>query len=228
MSARIESVFDADAAGVAERLRTILVAVHTPAGGGSGTIWGRDGLVVTNSHVVPSDRAEVVTHDGSRLAARLVARDPSRDLALLRVDARFEATAEARDTKSLRVGELVFAMGNPWGEPGVLTRGIVVAKGPATVENDVPLDEAIRADVRLAPGNSGGPLADAAGRVAGISSMIAGGMAIAVPADAVVDFVEGKGAGFLGISGRGVPLPPVIAASYFKHACGGPQWAEGR
>ena len=214
MSGPERVTFEADAAAVADRLRAIMVAVRADAGGASGTIWGRDGLVVTNSHVVQSGHAEVVTYDGKRLAARLVARDPSRDLATLRVDAVFEETAVARDTASLRVGELVFAMGNPWGEPGVLTRGIVIARGPATVENEVPLDEAIRADVRLAPGNSGGPLADAAGRVAGINSMIAGGMAIAVPADAVVDFVEGKGAGFLGISGRAVPLPPAIAASY--------------
>ncbi|MFN0145025.1 MAG: S1C family serine protease [Dehalococcoidia bacterium] len=214
MSGPLAPSFEAGAAAVAEHLRAIMVTVRTPAGGGSGTVWARDGLVVTNNHVVQGDGAEVVTHDGKRLAGRLAARDPSRDLATLRVDAVFGETAVARDTESLRVGEIVFAMGNPWGERGVLTRGIVVARGPATVENEVPIEEAIRADVRLAPGNSGGPLADSAGRVAGINSMIAGGMAIAVPSNAVIDFVEGKGAGFLGISGRAVPLPPAIAASY--------------
>jgi serine protease Do len=206
--------FAAESAALAAHLRAIMVAVRSPSGGGSGTIWGRDGLVLTNSHVVPGQEAEVVTHDGRNLSARLVARDPARDLASLRVAAEFDEVARPRETATLRVGELVFAMGNPWGVPGVLTRGIVIAKGPATVENEVPLEEAIRADVRLAPGNSGGPLADAAGRVAGINAMIAGGMAVAVPADAVAGFVEGKGVGFLGISGRAVPLPPAIAASY--------------
>jgi serine protease Do len=206
--------YAAESATLAAHLRAIMVAVRSPSGGGSGTVWGGDGLIVTNSHVVPGRDAEVVTHDGRHLSARLVARDPARDLASLRVAAEFDEAARPRDTSTLRVGELVFAMGNPWGVPGVLTRGIVIAKGPATVENEVPLEEAIRADVTLAPGNSGGPLADAAGRVAGINAMIAGGMAIAVPADAVVDFVDGKGVGFLGISGKAVPLPAAIAASY--------------
>lgn len=209
-SAAMEAASD----DLARHLRSIMVAVRSRAGGGSGTIWGRDGLVITNNHVVYGEKAEVVTADGRTYAAEVVAREPEVDLASLRVSAEFDAAAEPRDTTSLRVGELAFAMGNPWGQPGVLTRGIIVSRGAATIENQVPLEDAIRADVRLAPGNSGGPLADASGRVIGINSMIAGAMAIAVPADTVARFLAGKASAFLGITGQPVPLPVAIAASY--------------
>lgn len=206
-----------DAAGdVAERLRRALVAVRSSEGGGSGTIWREDGLIVTNHHVVPGDRAEVQLPDDRILAARVIAREPEHDLAALQVEATGLTAAEAGDSSAIRPGQLVFAAGNPWGLRGTVTAGIVVSTGKATIENGIPLDEAVRANVRLAPGNSGGPLADAAGRVIGINAMIAGGMAIAVPAHIVTRFLAGElpGRGFLGISGRTIPLPPAIAASY--------------
>lgn len=203
----------ADWAQLAGRLRAILVTVRSPAGGGSGTAWTHDGLVVTNSHVVRGDVATVVMHDGRALRAAVVVREPAADIAVLRVDARFVEVAVPREGGEVRVGELAFAIGNPWGQEGVLTRGIVVGRGPGGVENAVPLADAIRADVRLAPGNSGGPLADAAGRVIGVNAMITGGMAVAVPADLVDGLVHGRRPD-VGIAGRGVPLPPVIAASF--------------
>jgi len=200
---------------LAASLRSILVSVRSRAGGGSGTAWGRDGLIVTNHHVVPSDEAEVRLADDRVLRASVVRRAPDADLAALRVDAVLADVAVPRAEPHLRVGELVFAMGNPWAEQGVITHGIVTGRGPATLENALPLSDAIQADVRLAPGNSGGPLADAAGRVVGINSMIAGGMGIAVPVATVERFLAGKeDAGFLGIAARPVPLPEAIAASY--------------
>src|SRR5579884_3429054 len=95
-------------------------------------------------------------------------------------------------------------------------RSAIRGVGGAAVEGQVPLPEAIRADVRLAPGNSGGPLADAEGRVIGINAMIAGGMAVAVPSNTASRFAAGDapGQGFLGIAAVPVPLPPAIAASY--------------
>jgi serine protease Do len=203
------------AAAIAERLKDSLVAVRSRAGGGSGTIWSRDGLIVTNSHVVPGEKAEVLTRDDRRFEAALVARDELRDLAALRIDAPGLDAVEVGDSTALRVGEIVLAVGNPWGRRGVVSAGIVMSIGEATEENRVPLYEAIRADVQLAPGSSGGPLADARGRVIGINTMIAGGMAVAVPSNVVARFVAAGGSlrGFLGIAGRAVPLPPVVAAS---------------
>jgi serine protease Do len=197
-------------------LRGVLVAVRSPQGGGSGTVWREDGLIVTNSHVVPGQRAEVQLADAGVRDARVVAREPEHDLAALRIEATGLAAAEPGDSANLRPGQLVFAAGNPWGQRGYVGAGIIVSKGHATIENGVPLEEAVRADVRLAPGNSGGPLADAAGRVIGINAMIAGGMAIAVPAHIVTRFLAGElpGRGFLGIRGRAIPLPPAVAASF--------------
>jgi serine protease Do len=207
------TAIDRAAAALAEGLRAVLVAVRSAAGGGSGTAWTADGLVVTNHHVVPGGRAEVQLPDGRRLGASVRRRDPALDLALLDVGQPLEAVATPGSSADLRVGELVFAAGNPWGEPGVVTRGILSARGPSSVEGSVPLAEALRADVRLAPGNSGGPLADARGRVVGINAMIAGGMAIAVPVEAVQELVAGPPLpARIGISGRAVPLPPAIAA----------------
>jgi serine protease Do len=205
--------FAADWERLAEGLRAVLVTVRSPAGGGSGTAWTQDGVVVTNSHVVRGDRPVVVTRDGREHQAALVAREAEADIAVLRIDAEFPDVAVPREGERVRIGELAFAIGNPWGQEGVLTRGIVVGRGPGGIENAVPLADAIRADVRLAPGNSGGPLADAAGRVIGVNSMITGGMAVAVPADLVDAVVHGRRA-VLGITGRAIPLPPVIAASY--------------
>ena len=204
------------AAGVAAALRNQLVAVRSRQGGGSGTTWRDDGLIVTNNHVVPGDSAEVQLPDDRVLPAKVVAREPEHDLAALRIEAHGLTAAIPGDSAAIRPGQLVFAAGNPWGLRGTVTAGIVVSTGRATIENGVPLEEAVRANVRLAPGNSGGPLADAAGRVIGINAMIAGGMAIAVPAHIVTRFLAGElpGRGFLGISGRAIPLPPAVAASY--------------
>ena len=204
---------------IAAALRRSVVAVRSRRGGGAGTIWAEDGLIVTNSHVVPDDRAEIVTGDDRELAAQVVARDPERDLAALRVTAEGLPAVTAGDSGAVRVGQLALAVGHPWGQRGSVTAGIILSVNGATEENRVPLREAIRADLRLAPGNSGGPLADARGHVIGINAMISGGMAVAVPSNAVARLVASESAGqaergFLGIAAVPVPLPPAIAASY--------------
>lgn len=207
----------AESGELAARLNRSLVTVRSRAGGGSGTVWTAGGLIVTNNHVVPGDHAEVVTSDDRVLDARLVARDSSVDLALLRVDAAGLEPVEAGDSAALRPGQFVYAIGNPWGQRGSVTAGIVLTTNASTVENGVPLEHVIRADLRLAPGNSGGPLVDAGGRVIGINAMIAGGMAVAIPSNTVVEFVakasEGE-PGFLGVTLQQVQVPHAIAASY--------------
>ena len=169
-------------ARLAEALRASVVEVRTPgAGHGAGTIWRSDGTIVTNHHVVPGDRAEVVLSDGRRLPAVVVGRDPRNDLAVLEVAAGGLPAVTVGDAAGLRCGELVVAVGHPFGIRGAVTLGVVSAALPPRPV-PLPVRELIRADVLLGPGNSGGPLADARGRVVGINAMVAGGLALAVPA----------------------------------------------
>jgi len=193
-----------DLARVAERLRASTVAVHAgaatrrglqAAGYGSGLVWRADGLVVTNAHVARTDHALVTLPDGRRVAARLVARDPARELALLTLDGAdlgrlALAPAPLGDPARLRPGEVVVALGHPLGHANALAAGIVHAAGAVSppwlrTRGQGRAVQVIQADVRLLPGNSGGPLADAAGRVVGINAMVVGGLGVAISADEV-------------------------------------------
>jgi serine protease Do len=189
----------ASAAAVAGALRAVTVAVRADrlgrgAAGGSGLVWTADGTVVTNAHVVRGDRAAVHTADGRRLDARVVRRDDARDLAELRVGARDLAAADVGDSDALRPGEVVLALGHPLGVPNALSMGIVHSVGPHPTRLPGDRRRWVQADVRLAPGNSGGPLADARGRVVGVNSMIVAGLALAVPSRAVARFLAGAAA----------------------------------
>jgi serine protease Do len=117
---------------------------------------------------------------------------------------------ESRETASLRAGELVIAVGHPWGEPGATATGVITAVGPAPAGVPQHLDQAVYADIQLAPGNSGGPLVDARGRLVGINAMINGGLGVAVPSEYVATLVaevESPGArGVLGIVGDPVVI----------------------
>lgn len=173
-------------AAVAAALSRSTVQVRSRRFGvGSGVIWHSSGLIITNNHVVRGPRAKVELSDGRVLDAVCTSRDPQRDLAALTVSAADLSAATIGDSDTLRVGELVLAVGNPLGHVGVLTTGIIHAIGPKDA-----LTKWVQADVRLAPGNSGGPLADAQGRVIGINSAIAGGLALAVPSNAVERFLR--------------------------------------
>jgi serine protease Do len=191
-------------AQAAEALRRATVQVRGRGpGSGSGVIWSADGVIITNAHVAHSSQAEVELWDGRILPAEVTRRDEERDLAELHVQATNLPAALIGDSDALRVGELVLAMGNPLGIIGALTTGIVHA---ATTDGSKGRPW-VQADVRLAPGNSGGPLADAQGRVIGINSMIAGGLALAVPSNAVVRFLAGKAERpMLGVALRPVQL----------------------
>lgn len=167
--------------------RSAVQVLTGDSGGGSGIIWRADGLILTNAHVVHGQRAVVRLWDGQRLEARVVRRDPRRDLAALALDARELPEAAAGDSRQLKAGQLVIAIGSPWGVPGVLALGIAHANG--TDPNHVPR-RVVLADVRLAPGNSGGPLADTSGRVVGVNTMIAGGLAIAVSTSEIAGFLR--------------------------------------
>jgi serine protease Do len=169
----------ADLAAVVRRVQRATVHVHDGRGRGSGVVWA-DGLVVTNAHVVQADRPFVETATG-RVRGRLLARDERRDLAAIGVDLTgLDAeAAPVRASATLRCGELLLAVGNPFGLSGAVASGVLQRADRRFVV----------ADVRLAPGNSGGPLTDATGRVVGINSMVAGRLALAIPSEAVRAFL---------------------------------------
>lgn len=164
-----------------------------PTGHGAGIAWTADGLVVTNAHVARDDRPTVVLpDDGARTEARLVARDPRRDLALLRVDAPL-VPARRGEPATLRPGELLLALGHPLGVANALSVGILhdssapSERQPHAARAREPLAGVshLVADLRLLPGNSGGPLADAAGRVVGVNAMVIGGRSVAISIDEI-------------------------------------------
>lgn len=167
---------------VIERLRRSTVQVLSGRGGGSGVVWDADGLIVTNAHVAPGRYAEIIDASGRRGTARIVKRDLERDLAALQVAAGNLEPADIGDSESLRSGEIVLAIGHPFGITGAVTLGTIHAAGEHS--------QWIQADVRLAPGNSGGILADAAGRVIGINTMIFHGIGLAVPSNEVKRFLR--------------------------------------
>jgi serine protease Do len=191
---------------IAERLRQLTVQVrgHQP-GGGAGVIWRSTGTIITNAHVARAPSATITLADGRAFEAPVTARDSQRDLAVLTLQASGLPAASIGDSSTLRVGELAFAVGNPLGIVGALSAGIIHALSPA--------DGAygggwIQADIHLAPGNSGGPLADAQGRIIGINSMVAGGLAFAVSSNAVERFLnEDAKPPMLGVTLRSVSMP---------------------
>lgn len=194
-------------AEVAEQLRRCTVQVCGPdSGRGSGVIWRPDGLIVTNAHVATSTRHTVQLADGRVCNAKLVRRDPRSDLAVLRVEATELPSAQWRNPSSLRPGALVFAVGNPLEATGAFAMGVVSATPKVG-------DKFMRADIRLVPGNSGGPLADVDGKVVGINSMIVDGFGVAVTSTAAESFLSGD----LQI---GVTLGPVAAHVGYMPAFG--------
>src|SRR5579863_489220 len=185
----------------AERLRRSTVQVQGPGGGGgSGVVWRADGLVVTNAHVAQRANGRIQLADGRVARASVAARDPQLDLALLEADVHDLPAAVAADSDQLRVGEIVLAAGSPYGYAGTVTIGVVHARSNRRW---------IEADLRLGPGNSGGPLADARGRIVGINTMVANGLALAIPSNIVARFVarRGKPARRLGVTVQPVTVP---------------------
>lgn len=223
MSSTDLTQFSEGLAEVAGQLRVGVVQVRTAQGGiGSGVVWRTgtpdangvvEATVITNAHVARAAQSRSFTlrlADGSELPATLSAIDPEHDLAALQTRGAGLRAAEIGDSAALRVGELVFAIGNPFGREGAVTFGVVAARAPADPALDLePAEErespraghgpgqramrgmeVIQADIRLYPGNSGGPLADAHGRVVGINAMVGGGLAFAIPSGAVRRFLR--------------------------------------
>jgi len=174
---------------IAEHLRRSTVQVASGRRGqGSGFIVKSDGLIVTNAHVVGDPSLTVRLWDGSSFPASLKARSTRRDLAVLRIPTLNLTPVMLANSDDLRVGELVIAVGNPLGFMGAVTTGIVHAIGRRP---GLGPTQWVQADVQLAPGNSGGPLADARGNVVGVNTLVAAGLGLAVPANAVARLLAG-------------------------------------
>jgi S1-C subfamily serine protease len=220
-------------AGVAERLTPsvahLAVSRRTrrgrAEGAGSGVAISSDGFMLTSAHVVAGGNGVSATFsDGRELSAEVVGGDPLSDLAVVRVDARDLTPAELGDADELRVGQLVVAIGSPMGLAGTVTAGVVSALGrslPTRSRSAVRLVEnVIQTDAALNPGNSGGALADAIGRVVGVNTAVAGiGLGLAVPINdatrRIISALTKEGRvrrAYIGIVGGSRPLPPKVAS----------------
>ena len=207
-------------ADMVEEARRAVVEVRSGGrGSGAGVIWPGEGLVLTNNHVVARGRrggVRVILHDGRAPEAEVVKRSRGLDLALLRLRGPTAGlpAAPVGDSDALRVGELVYAIGHPWGNPGTVTAGVVSGLGVpgGRSRRGGPSTGYVRSDVALAPGNSGGPLLNAGGEVVGINAMIFGRTALSIPSNAARTWAgepagEGDGRPRLGVEVVPVEFP---------------------
>lgn len=170
--------------------RSLVQITNGHRGAGAGTIWHADGLVITNAHVVQRRHPLVTLRDGRQFQARVLAYDGDLDVAALAVDAYGLPTIVPGDSRSLRPGAWVVALGHPWGVLGAATAGTVISVGPSP-EGIAGGRDLVQVSLHMRPGHSGGPLVDVHGRLTGINTMIAGpDVGFAVPVHVVKDFLR--------------------------------------
>ncbi len=193
---------NADVSGVAEAVGRSLVQVRDRRSGvGSGVIVHSDGLIITNAHVVGRGPLSITLPDGSSAQARLLALDKECDLAALAVDATGLTPVRLGDSRRLRAGEWVLALGHPLGVTGAATAGVVIGTESERPKSERPKSERIESPatgrewiavgMALRPGNSGGPLVDVEGRMVGVNTMMTGpDVGMAVPVHVVKEFLR--------------------------------------
>ncbi len=193
--------FDGLSESMVAAAKPFVVRVQSGGRGvGTGIVWrsnARTSEILTNFHVVANTKhIRVVLSNDAEHDAEVTNRSPELDLALLKINLGNLTPAPVADSsnpKMLRVGEWVFAIGNPWGARDVVTQGIVSGFGKVGIRGTNRTAEYIRSDVALAPGNSGGPLLNARGEVIGINAMIMGGdLSVAIPSHVATEWVAGQ------------------------------------
>jgi serine protease Do len=183
---------NADLSNVVARVQRSLVHIHNgKQGSGAGTIWHPQGLIVTNAHVAGRGLLKIDLPDGRALPAQILARDSDSDLAALRVEASDLPSIQLGDSRRLRPGEWVMAVGHPWGVPGAATAGVVIGMGAQWPEMPRNGRDWVVVSLHMRPGHSGGPLVDVRGRLVGINTMINGpDVGVAIPVHVVVEFLR--------------------------------------